>query len=78
LALLDTDRYEPLLFPREHRSGILAFRTAADPKLVSRALAAHCMVTTTQGGYLRVAPHFYLTDEDIRRAAAAFNQVGIG
>lgn len=78
LALLDTDRYEPLLFPREHRSGILAFRTAEDPKLVSRALAAHCMVTTTQGGYLRVAPHFYLTDEDIRRAAAAFNQVGIG
>ena len=71
---LDGRFYRPLRFPPEHRPGILVFRTEEDPKSIVRALRVRGMVATTQGGYLRVAPHFYLTDEDIRRVAEVLNQ----
>ncbi len=74
MELLDGRFYRPLRFPPEHRSGILVFRTEEDPKSIVRALRVRGMVATTQGGYLRVAPHFYLTDEDITRVAEVLNQ----
>ena len=74
LEFLDRRLYEPLRFPQEHRSGILSIRTVEDPKAIVRVLRARGMVATTQGGYLRLAPHFYLTDEDIRRVTQALNQ----
>jgi len=71
---LDKRLYQPLRFPTEHRSGILAVRTVEDPKRVVKALRARGMVATTQGGYLRLAPHFYQTDEDMRRVTQVLNQ----
>ena len=48
--------------------------TVEHPELIVTALRSRGMVATAQGGYLRVAPHFYLTDEGIRRVAEALNQ----
>ena len=61
----------PVVFPREHRSGILAVRTPGDARAVVRSLAERGIVATAQGGYLRLAPHFYLDDEDVGRVLAA-------
>ena len=73
LALIDTDRFKPLLFPREHRSGILAVQTRGDPVTVVSALEGQGIIVTAPGGYLRLAPHFYLTEEDVAKAAGILN-----
>ena len=76
LDALDPERFAPLLFPDAHRSGILAVRPRSDPDAIVRGLRAQGVVATTQGGYIRLAPHFYLTDEDVLKAAEALNRVG--
>ncbi len=73
LKHLDHDLYTPLLFPERHRSGILAVLPVnSGDKLVER-LAKHGIVVTGRSGYIRVAPHFYLTAADMKKAAECFN-----
>lgn len=73
LTLLDGERFVPLRFPQRHRSGILAARTPIDPlPLVERA-QREGLIITAPGGYLRLAPHFYLTDAEIAQAADILN-----
>jgi selenocysteine lyase/cysteine desulfurase len=76
LDALDPDLFAPLRFPDSHRSGILALRPRSDPTAIVETLRAQGVVATTQGGYLRLAPHFYLTDDDVVKAAEALNRAG--
>ena len=76
LDALDPELFAPLLFPDPHRSGILAVRPRSDPHAIVEGLRAQGVVVTTQGGYIRLAPHFYLTDDDVVKSAEALNRVG--
>lgn len=73
LARLDCDRYLPLLFPREHRSGILAVDVLHDGALVE-LLAERGVIITAPAGRVRLAPHFYLTDVEMDKAADILNE----
>lgn len=73
---LDNPRLQPLRFPRKHRSGILALR-CADLDGCADRLAEHDLVCSPRGGYLRVAPHFYNTEEQMERLAAVLNRIGV-
>lgn len=71
---VENERARPLLFPDRHRSGILAWDTDRDPAVLVDELRADGIVATSQGGYLRTAPHFYLEDEAILRVADALTR----
>lgn len=73
LERLDERWLEPLLFPRIHRSGILAVRPKVDALALIEALAREGIILTAPGGHVRLAPHFYLSREEVNRAALAIN-----
>jgi selenocysteine lyase/cysteine desulfurase len=75
LGAIDTERIRPLTFAARHRSGILSVRTETNPKHLVDQLQAEGVVATTQAGYLRLAPHFYQTDEDMERVADALTRL---
>ena len=72
---IDTDRFRPLAFTPRHRSGILSVRTETKAGHLVDQLQAEGIVVTTQAGYLRLAPHFYQTDEEIDRVADALSRL---
>ncbi len=77
LKYLDPDLFRPLLFPDKHRSGILALLPNCDAQgLVDRA-AKHGLVATIRSEYIRIAPHFYLSDQDMKMAAECFNMEAV-
>jgi selenocysteine lyase/cysteine desulfurase len=76
------DALDPALFivpqpPAVNRSGILGVvpRQAAPEDLVAR-LFGRGFVTSSRGGYLRIAPHLFITDEEIARLGQAMNELG--
>jgi selenocysteine lyase/cysteine desulfurase len=75
MTLLDNERFVPLRFPQQHRSGILAVHTQIDPLQVVERAEHKGLIVTAPGGYLRLAPHFYLTEEDMARAATILNSL---
>lgn len=75
IGQLETPRIRPVVFPDTHRSGILSCTYSGDPQELVAALASEDIVTTSQGGYLRLAPHFFVDDDDIGRVAAALNRL---
>jgi selenocysteine lyase/cysteine desulfurase len=78
LDRLDRDRFSPLLFADRHRSGILSVRCLDhSPEKISEELAGQMIITTTRGGYLRLAPHFYNSDDEIEKAASILNAIKI-
>ena len=72
LGKLDNPAFKPLRFDRENRSGILSL-VCADPGLAAKELSKRGIVCTPRGGLLRIAPHFYNTDEEMIRVAEALN-----
>lgn len=76
-ANLDPGRFTPLRFPGRNRSGILSLQCSKDKDLdlLGRDLFEHGLVLSPRGGYLRLAPHFYLSEEEILRAAEILNKV---
>jgi selenocysteine lyase/cysteine desulfurase len=77
LDVLDQDSFTPVLFDSANRSGILAVICRRRPaETVSAAMQEHGFVTTARGGYLRVAPHFYVTDDEIVRFGETLNRLG--
>jgi selenocysteine lyase/cysteine desulfurase len=79
LELIDRDRYTPLEFAEPHRSSILSLICRDDPMAVAEQVmdTGNVMMTVpVRGGYLRFAPHFATTDEEVERAAHALNRVG--
>jgi selenocysteine lyase/cysteine desulfurase len=75
LARLDRDRFQALVFPEAHRSPILSLTGPVESRALARALRREKVVCTERGGYLRVAPHFYNTDEEMERVAELLNRV---
>lgn len=73
---LDPDKYKIILFNKENRSGILSIvpvnKTSDE---VSEILFKDGIATTVRGGYLRLAPHYCSTDEEVQRAVEVLNKV---
>ncbi len=72
LAKLDNPAFKLLQFEPVHRSGILSFY-CEDLKGIRLRLAEHNIVCAPRSGILRVAPHFYNTEEDMERLAEVMN-----
>lgn len=75
LKNLDRSRYAPLQFPPENRSGILSVVCKDDLNALLQHLESKGIICSARGGYLRLAPHFYNTDEEMERAADILNAV---
>ena len=52
---------------------ILSLLVPGDVNALRRALLKQHVICTERGGYLRIAPHFYNTDEEVERAAHLIN-----
>lgn len=73
LARLNTSFYKPCRFPLEHRSGILSVVPACPvPELVEK-LYQRGLTCTARDGYLRIAPHFCSSDQEIEEAVSILN-----
>lgn len=76
LKLLDRDKFSPLSFPEKNRSGIISIVCKRhDPGDVVKELQKEDIVCTARGGYLRVAPHFYNTEEELEKTAGVLNNM---
>jgi kynureninase len=53
---------------RQSRGGIVSFAGPFDPRIMKQSLMSRRMVVNERGGALRLAPHFYNTDEEILEA----------
>lgn len=74
IKYLDPDLLEILSFSDSHRSGILTAVVKTDLPKLCRDLLQQDVVVTSQGGYLRIAPHFYMTQEQMKKAAELINR----
>ena len=74
LAALERKRYRPVFAPEQGRSSIVSL-AVADAKALSRALLQQNVICTERGGYLRIAPHFCNTDDEVERAAVILNRL---
>jgi len=60
-----------------NRSGILGIvPRRGTPEDLVQCLLGRGFVTSSRGGYVRVAAHFFITDEEIARLARAMNELG--
>ena len=76
LRVVDSELVAPVLFAPEHRSGVVALDCRRrKPDEIARDLLERGFVCTVRGGYLRFAPHFYVTDEEIVRFAETLSEV---
>ncbi len=73
---LDPERYSPVAFPREHRSGILSVICRYAPETVMKEAARKGVFVSARSGYLRLAPHWCTTDDEIHRAMDVLNGLG--
>ncbi len=76
---LDTSKLKPALVPvyfgDEHDSGIMSYMTVDDPNVLVKRLRASGLTCSTRGGYLRFAPHFFNTAEEMEQAIRIVNEV---
>ncbi len=77
LQHLDPDLFRPFLFSEAHRSGILALLPKTDAGELVERLLQNGIVVTLRSEYIRVAPHFYLSDQDMKKAAESFNMEAV-
>jgi len=76
LQELDRELYEVQHFELKNRSGIISISPKGNTASLIKALSAENIVVTERGGYVRLAPHFYLDDNQLIRAAETFNRLG--
>lgn len=76
LRALDPSRIRPLFAPTEQRSSIVSLVVPGDVNAVRRALLKQNVICTERAGYLRFAPHFYNTDDEVEHAARLLNLLG--
>jgi selenocysteine lyase/cysteine desulfurase len=72
LNALDRTRFRPVFKPEQNRSSIVSL-AIPDAKAVCRALLRENVICTERGGYLRIAPHYYNTDDELMRVASLLN-----
>ena len=76
--LLDPDRFTPAIFPEPHRSGILSVICRKDnPQKIEKKLRNKGIVVSERSGYIRLAPHFYNTEEEISKALYTLDQIRV-
>lgn len=73
LRVLDQQRNRPLFVPGQQRSSIVSLVTPGEAKAAARALLKNNVICTERGGYLRIAPHFHNTEEEMERVANLLN-----
>lgn len=73
LDRIDHPDFIPLKWPENHRSGILSIYhpKAADVEIYLRE---NGIITTARSSYLRVAPHYYNTEEEMAYLADRLNE----
>lgn len=77
LERLDQAHFDPVRHPAGNRSGVLCVVSRRRrPEELVESLLARGFVSSARGGYLRLAPHFFVTDEEIDRLAEALNELG--
>ena len=72
---IDQTVIRPILFPSSNRSGILSVQIDSNPTTTISKLRKQNILLTSQGGYLRIAPHFYIEDSEMIYAAKALSDV---
>ena len=72
LQALDQAQIPPLFTAAKNRSSILSL-IVPDARSMCRALLKDNVICTERGGYLRIAPHFYNTEDDMERVARLLN-----
>ena len=71
---LDPNKYTPLVFADNHRSGILSLICHhQEPKAVQEQLKGQGVVASARSGYLRLAPFFSNTEEEMEKTISALN-----
>ena len=75
ISRLDPDLATAVLFPERHHSGIVTLEMKGDPQQIIAAMRQQGVVITGPTGVLRLAPHFYMEDAQLARAAEALNTV---
>ncbi len=73
LAALDQHRCRPVIGPELQRTPILSLIIPEGAETARRALLKNRVICTERGGYLRIAPHFYNTEEELEKAARLLN-----
>ena len=59
----------------DERSGIVVFRLGDDPKRLCTELIRQGFIVRVRGGGIRIAPHFYNSEDDIDRLLAALDSL---
>jgi selenocysteine lyase/cysteine desulfurase len=77
LEELDRDRFSPVVFDEPHRSGILSVMCREDPGKLVKALEPKGVICSSRGGHLRLAPHFYNSEDEIQRAVSLLNSTRV-
>ncbi len=75
LKEIDHKKFTPVIFPKRHRSGILSLKCSVDPVGLEKQLPGKGVICTSRGGFLRFAPHFYISDEEVKKAASILNSM---
>ncbi|ROR03326.1 aminotransferase class V-fold PLP-dependent enzyme [Desulfosoma caldarium] len=70
---LDSQRYTPLVFSTPHRSAILSVLCQRSAEEIMKEAARRGVFVSARSGYLRLAPHWCTTDEEIDRALDVLN-----
>lgn len=73
LEHLDQKLFRVLLYPKEHRSGILTLLSRGNSEELVERVGKQGLVLTARSDYIRIAPHFYLSDNDMKGAAELLN-----
>ncbi|MEJ5349751.1 MAG: aminotransferase class V-fold PLP-dependent enzyme [Desulfosoma sp.] len=75
LQSLDAERYTPLVFHQRHRSAILSLICHRSPEEIMKEAALRGVFVSARSGYLRLAPHWCTSDEEIDQAMAVLNSL---
>jgi cysteine desulfurase/selenocysteine lyase len=75
LTVLDRSKCTPVLPEPEQKSSILSLQVQGDANVLRQELRAENVICTVQGSYLRIAPHFYNTDDQLEQAAHRLNRI---
>ena len=74
---LEGSPFHPVRHPEANRSGVLSVvPLRRRPEELVEGLLARGFVTSARGGYLRLAPHFFVTDSEIARLTDAMGDLG--
>lgn len=74
LQYLDQKLFRVLLYPEEHRSGILTLLSPGNSEELVKKVGRQGLVLTARSDYIRIAPHFYLSDDNMKEAAELLNR----